>query len=655
MSLLICFVLILVDLIDGYYQPWAEHFEYNVALDPDGMFWLYWTTNQTSCKIEMGLEVKTNGYIAIGISESGGMTSSDIVLGWVDSDTSNVYLQHRYALIRSTPILFQNQSGVQLINGWKIDDGEITTYLHFQKDLFPVSEYTQQVEIGTTHLIYAWNDIHPPPQGTPIIHCFQCRGIKRHNLLNQPPTINLPPDVNIFDVIGGNITLPQSNSDFCTLIEMPLLEDINHVIRIDPITPIEIIAFVYKIMVYYCPEQFINKTQIGHSFRCSNELMAQQECLNGAIFAEWSVGEEAFWFPENVGLEIGGLGQESVHYVLLQTYYDNPFDNLEQSKSAGLRLFFTPTLRAMSAGILKIGVQQSSNSLYIPPGMDSVVNIGYCFESCLKSGVSNQGITAFANRLNMNLLGSAIKLKHVRNGEELKPLDINAAFSFDFATINVFGEQIKILPGDELMVECRFNSLEKEEMTYFGSTLLDERCVSYLYVYPKPEVAYCVSTFLSEELESFETSAIQSGYLNPNTGFYNVSVDGAIKSYTDFQTDITKWKYRMQYCADFSYDFTSPVEIVDIAFSGFNVSYYYECAEETMDNDVFQWDVWYIYTGGIVIVLLFITFIVWGCKRKLRQNQLLQILPADQPLHEYGAADNNQQEGQNEGANTEFH
>ena len=53
---------------------------------------LWWTVNETSQEITFELHMNTTGWIALGISPSGGMAGADIGVGWVSS-TGEVFFQ----------------------------------------------------------------------------------------------------------------------------------------------------------------------------------------------------------------------------------------------------------------------------------------------------------------------------------------------------------------------------------------------------------------------------------------------------------------------------------------------------------------------------------------------------------------------------------
>ena len=57
---------------------WTHH----LVLDQQELFHLFWTPSEETIRFE--IQVKTQGYVAIGFSPNGGMSGSDIILGWID-------------------------------------------------------------------------------------------------------------------------------------------------------------------------------------------------------------------------------------------------------------------------------------------------------------------------------------------------------------------------------------------------------------------------------------------------------------------------------------------------------------------------------------------------------------------------------------------
>lgn len=67
---------------------WMHH----VVLDAENKFHVKWLFEKKNEIIIFQVCVETHGWFGLGISQSGGMAGSDIVIGWVDS-SGFVHLQ----------------------------------------------------------------------------------------------------------------------------------------------------------------------------------------------------------------------------------------------------------------------------------------------------------------------------------------------------------------------------------------------------------------------------------------------------------------------------------------------------------------------------------------------------------------------------------
>jgi len=201
--------------------------------------------------------------------------------------------------------------------------------------------------------------------------------------------------------------------------------------------------------------------------------------------------------------------------------------------------------------------------------------------------------------LHTHLLGREIVLRHIRNGKELRPLDMNIAYDFNYQQSTPFNDHIEILPGDELIVECVYDSTERDGMTYNGESTMEEMCLSYLMVYPKPNLGSCVSGYPAVlnpdngewvgDVSVFFEQAEINGYYDPDTDFYDVNVDGALEFYQQFVTEGN----RLQLCPDnkgapLSAAFgVHPALRPDIDYDSFDDDEYYVCnAEETEEPEL---------------------------------------------------------------------
>jgi hypothetical protein len=84
-----------------------------------GMYMLYWNTNSTSIVAEV--HVLTSGWLAFGISPSGGMSGADAMVAWIDS-TGTTQFTDRYLTSSRTAVVDSTQNwflmGSKQTNGY---------------------------------------------------------------------------------------------------------------------------------------------------------------------------------------------------------------------------------------------------------------------------------------------------------------------------------------------------------------------------------------------------------------------------------------------------------------------------------------------------------------------------------------------------------
>ena len=169
---------------------------------------------------------------------------------------------------------------------------------------------------------------------------------------------------------------------------------------------------------------------------------------------------------------INDINNNKILYIF--RHFDNPQEIEGLFDSSGLRLWYTSTLREYSAIVISIG---DGYDQFIPPGIRTK-NYAFLTHECTNTIFPEEGINIFANFYHQHLIGRAGIIKHIRNGIELKPIDINLAYDFDFQQYVPLKEEIKILPGDEFIIECTVDSTERDKMTFGGEST---RYLIYIY------------------------------------------------------------------------------------------------------------------------------------------------------------------------------
>ena len=89
---------------------------------------------------------------------------------------------------------------------------------------------------------------------------------------------------------------------------------------------------------------------------------------------------------------------------------------------------------------------------------------------------------AFASILHAHNVGSALYLRHIRDGVELEPLDWNDNYDFDYQQITTFEEPRTFLPGDQFVMHCEYDTTGRDGMTLagLGSSLVEHPLCSEL-------------------------------------------------------------------------------------------------------------------------------------------------------------------------------
>ncbi len=69
----------------------------NIDLIDNGIYRFYW--NFTSTDLVGEIHVKTNGWVAFGLSPNGGMDKSDVIVAWINDNTGEVHFTVSFSII----------------------------------------------------------------------------------------------------------------------------------------------------------------------------------------------------------------------------------------------------------------------------------------------------------------------------------------------------------------------------------------------------------------------------------------------------------------------------------------------------------------------------------------------------------------------------
>ena len=228
-------------------------------------------------------------------------------------------------------------------------------------------------------------------------------------------------------------------------------------------------------------------------------------------------------------------------------------------------------------------------------------------------------------------------------------MDLNQAYDFNYQQFVPFTEQIHILPGDTFIVDCGLDSSDRSEMTYGGEKTTEEMCMTFLYVYPKVTLSACSSYFSWTDLLFFLYQASQYGFYtgfswdlqNISSGFYDVTVPGAVEFYHYFQIgnitgnfdgfpglELSDPQQRVQFCTGPSgqpLDGTNMEEVIPIPdrdYAEYDLDDYYVCQEDASSSSFeWEWDAWYVYVGAGAVALILLAVAALAIGKCTRNSQ----------------------------------
>lgn len=242
------------------------------------------------------------------------------------------------------------------------------------------------------------------------------------------------------------------------------LDELAHITAFEPV--IDNAALVHHFVVTLTDEP--SGSQDGYS--CYD--------LTGDMIWAWAPGQGRFELPPEAGFLIGDSPGGNLT-LRLQVHYNNPLEMAGEVDSSGLNIWVNNELRENNAGTVVFG---DIEGIVIPPGQKSYEHIMTC-----RSGVTEAQfpgpINVFGASMHAHDLGKTLWTEVFRDGEMVFELNRDDPFLFDSQHFNFFDQQL--LPGDEIVNHCIYDSTSRKGTTYGGPATSDEMCWDTIVYYPK--------------------------------------------------------------------------------------------------------------------------------------------------------------------------
>ncbi|XP_023716021.1 MOXD1 homolog 1 isoform X2 [Cryptotermes secundus] len=453
------------DLITG---PWTHTVQLDDSVN------LSWSVKDGGDDIEFLVEAATRGYVGVGFSPGGGMAAADIILGWVDDNTGEVYL---------------------------VGD--------------------------TVRVIWATQDSDPTLDGGEIVgmtwHGKEHRGVRPLHLLTPPVKKGAPHGSHTrhWDVTLQNFTIPDNMDTlyWCKIFKVPPMQKKHHMIGYEPVLQSGNEHYVHHMLLYECvaPHHFASTDSMFQRFvehpgeSCYSSAMPPEwdQCITPIV--SWAVGSQGEFLPNHVGLPLADGNK--ARYFMLEIHYDNP--KFRQVKdSSGLRIHYTKDLRQYDGGILVNGITITPLHI-VPPHQLEYRTAGYCSSHCTHKTLPQTGIKLVSVVLHSHLAGKKIRVRHIREGRELPRIAEDNSYDFSYQQSRILPHEVAVLPGDELVTECVYQTPNRTEPTFGGYSTKQEMCLAFLLYYPRTQLAGCYS--MTPVKYFFETFGVRQ--------FYDVDMD----------------------------------------------------------------------------------------------------------------------------------
>ncbi|XP_048063469.1 DBH-like monooxygenase protein 2 homolog [Megalobrama amblycephala] len=443
--------------------PFSEH------LDPEHNVRLKWGFDEIRGTILFELTVNTSGWVGFGFSPKGGMTGADIVIGGVGPKGS--YFTDRHATGKSIPLVDQKQNYKLL----SLTESDGKTVMKFQRSLESCDENDLPITNLPMKLIYAYG------QSDDIVYHSNRRGTKEVNLLKYMPRVN-PPNSKYFDVTMVNFTVPDKQTYYhCKVMRAPTFDRKQHIYRIEPfITNFDL---VHHLLLYRCPPS------VTEPLEAECYTGKGEECME--TVAVWGVGGGDFELPEMAGLPIGGNVGD--FFYRLEVHYNNPNKSAGRVDNSGLRFYYTSELRQHDAAILMTGLAVYPGYA-IPPKAKSFLTYGLCDTAYIPQVLKTpHDLQVFSVMMHTHLAGRKVQVGHFRGGKQIDLLAVDENYNFEYQEVTNLGKTKTVQLGDKLLVECTYNTENRNTLTMGGLSTSNEMCLAFLFYYPAMNLSSCVS------------------------------------------------------------------------------------------------------------------------------------------------------------------
>nr|XP_018907091.1 PREDICTED: tyramine beta-hydroxylase [Bemisia tabaci] len=472
---------------------------FQVPLDGSSNATLRWALNYPQQKVFLAVRtpLSEKGWFGIGFSDYGELTDADLCFFWIDFK-ERVHFEDVHT-DEEGRIFVDEQN--DCLNFDFAREGEDILFFYTRKfDTCDSGDYV--IEEGTTHIV--WVKGSSPLfklEGLNVAEAEKS-GMQRTQLLKN---INADPDLDAgswpVKILNSQVKVPDVETTYwCTLHKLPEeLREKHHIIAYEAVIEPSSEGIVHHMEVFHCVAGPGDEIP-DYAGSCSDFERPEKTKVCKKVIAAWAMGATPFFYPKEAGLPIGGPDYNL--YVMLEVHYHNPDKRGDVIDSSGIQLTLTSRLRPYDAGVMELGLEYT-NKMAIPPQQSYFPLTGFCVPECTAVGIPPEGIIIFGSQLHTHLCGYRIYTRHIRDGRELVEVNRDNHYSPHFQEIRLLKQPAHILPGDALITECIYHTMDRRNITVGGESITDEMCVNYVHYYPAVNLEVCKSSVTLNNLNTF--------------------------------------------------------------------------------------------------------------------------------------------------------
>ncbi|XP_012877099.1 PREDICTED: putative DBH-like monooxygenase protein 2 [Dipodomys ordii] len=451
---------------------------YSRFLDSSNIIFLRWDFDLQTEIITFELQVQTSGWVGLGITNRYTNVGGDLVVGGVLPD-GKVYFSDQH-LVDEDTLEEDGSQDAELLG--LTEDGLYTT-MRFSRPFRSCDPQDQDITSDTMRVLTAYG-----LDDTPKLHRKRTfvKSIFLLQIFYHDDT-DAPEDAIIYDLEITDFLIPEADTTYaCTFLPLPIVSKKHHIYKFEPKLLAHNETMVHHILVYACGNASTLPTGIDecYGFDAAFSLCSQ-------VIMGWAVGGLSYQLPDEVGISIGT--PLDPQWIRLEIHYSN-FHNLPGIyDSSGIRLYYTSHLRKYDLGILELGVLTFPIH-FIPPGAESFKSYGLCktdkFEEMNGAPVNDMIVASYL--LHTHLAGRALRAVQYRNGKQLRTICKDDSYDFSLQETRDLPHLVDIKPGDELLVECNYQTLDRDSTTFGGISTINEMCLIFLFYYPRNNISSCL-------------------------------------------------------------------------------------------------------------------------------------------------------------------